>query len=108
MLAEAGDGCGQGLIGAEIPVDQFQELDGGLVTFLGGLAQQQDRQGRNALAQVGTGRLAGLDLDPGDVDDVVGKLERNADFLAIFHQQSLVRLVGAGEDRAELAGGCHQ
>ncbi len=46
------------------------------------LPQQQGRQGLDALAQVGAGGLAGLVPVAGDVEHVVGQLERDTDPLA--------------------------
>ena len=74
----------------------------------------EDRQGRDALAQVGAGRLARLHRVGGDVDDVVGELERGADDLAVRRQRVLDLGRGAaepgavagrgGDQRAGLAG----
>ncbi len=56
---------------------------------VGGGPGHQHRQRRDALAQVGAGDLAGLDRVGGDVEDVVGELERRADDLAVRRQRLL-------------------
>lgn len=75
------------------------------VLGLGGGAEVEDREGRDALAEVRAGGLAGLGGVAGDVEDVVGELEGDADALAVAGQDLDDLLVGAREHRAELAGG---
>ena len=55
----------------------------------------------HALAQVGARRLAGLHRLGGDVEQVVGELERDADRLAVPGQRLDVRRRRAGEHAAE-------
>ncbi|ELT43441.1 s-adenosylmethionine decarboxylase [Arthrobacter nitrophenolicus] len=104
VRAQPGHGLGQRLVRAQVPVHQLEKFDGGLVAVLGSLPQEQHGQGGHTFAEVRSGRFAGLDLDPGDVDDIVGELEGHAHLLAVFHQHGFVGGIGLGKDGAELAG----
>ena len=66
---------------------------------------EQHRQGPDALAQVGAGRLARLPRLAADVDEVVGELEGQADDLAEAGDGVDGRRRGAGHHRAEAGGG---
>ena len=58
----------------------------------------------DTLAQVGARSLAGLRRYGGDVDDVVGDLERGADGVTQALEALDVSCVGAGEGAAESSG----
>ena len=64
-------------------------------------ARGEHRQRRDALAQVGARRLAGLGRLARDVEDVVGQLERDADPLAEPGDESRRSSSAAGQNRAE-------
>ncbi len=103
VFAQAGHGFSQGRVGRQIAVHQFQQRNSRGITGCGIAAKQQHGQRGHTLAEVGTRGLAGLDLHSGDIDDVVGKLEGNADLFAVFNQHVLERLISTREDRTELA-----
>ena len=62
----------------------------------------EHRQRVDALAQVGAGRLAGLGGVRGDVDEVVGQLERHPELLAVGGHQ-LDDVVGAAAEHRAVA-----
>ena len=71
-----------GVVG-EVAVEQLEQLGVGSGSGRAARAQQH-RQRRDALAQVGARRLAATRRSRGQVDQVVGQLERDADPLAVL------------------------
>ena len=70
--------------------------------------RQQHRQGDLAFAEIVAGVLAELCRDPAIVERVVDQLEGDAEIGAKAPAGGDRRLVAAGEDRADLAGGSEQ
>ena len=101
VLAEQVEGLGVEVVVGEVAVEQLVQPRVGRVA---GRAGHQHRQRRHALAQVGAGRLAGLDRVGGDVEDVVGELEGRADDLAV-RRQRVLDLAGRATEAGAVAGG---
>ena len=103
--------CGQGLdgavqrrIGGEVGIHQLDEALGFGVAACRGLADEDGREGRDALPEISPGGLPGGLMVCGDVDDVIGQLEGHAHQLAVLDEGLDRGLGGAGEQRAVLAG----
>jgi hypothetical protein len=86
-------GLGQLIVGVRGLTQEGLEPRVGRV---GGLEGIDDRQGALALADVGARRLAEDLRGRGDVDEVVGQLEGDADALAVLrhHRDDLTRAPG--------------
>ena len=82
MGAEEVECLGQAGVVGEVRVEELEEARVGGVRRVGLGAEDQDREGGDAFAEVGAGGLAGLAGFRGDVEDVVGQLEGDADLLA--------------------------
>ncbi len=98
----ASDRCREVGVVRQVGVQQRQHPAVRLGRRAGGhqTAQQQRRHGGDVLAQVGAGTLARQAAVVGEVDDVVGELERQPDLLPVGRHDS-DDLVGApGEHRA--------
>ena len=85
-----------------------QQLEQPGVGRIGGTLRDQHRQRGHALAEVGAGRLAGLLGLRGDVEDVVGELEGDADLLAVLRERLDDVSRRPGEHRAVAGGGRDQ
>ena len=103
--AVAGAEQGQGLVDLGVVGDGPGEQQAQAIGVRAGLLQRvEHRQGVDALPQVRAGRLAGAVGRRGDVDDVVGDLERGADHGAEALQRIDVLGRAAGEQAAVTAG----
>src|SRR5690606_21173587 len=88
----------------QISVNQLDSLLCLHIPVGSGLAQQQDRQGWYALAQVGARGLARVSFLGGQVNYVIGNLEGHANLFAVFAQH-VDEFRGAAETSAEGARG---
>ena len=111
MGAQLGDRRGEvGLVGVaveggrDVALDAAQKLVG-IRVGAGEAAQVEQREGRDARAQVGAGGLAGVVLRGGEVDHVVDQLEGDADLLAEVGDGLKVLLRRVGEQHADLGRG---